>query len=51
MKVLRSNGEADLTYVLLTDAEIAALRDALRKRKMPFARELRKALKAVLPRG
>ena len=48
MNVLRSNAEADLIYVLLTAAEVAQLRDALRQAKSPLAKELRRELKKVL---
>lgn len=48
MRVHRSGGQPDLTYVLLSDAEIVALRDALRKAKGPLAKALRRELKKAL---
>lgn len=48
MRVLRSGGQPELSYVLLTDDEIVTLRADLRKAKSPFAKALRKALKTVL---
>lgn len=47
MNVLRSRGEPDLIYVLLSDSEAKALRNALR-RSVPLGRNLRRRLKEVL---
>ena len=43
MNVMRSNGQPELIYVLLTDADAEELRNAL-----PKKHPLRKALKKVL---
>lgn len=48
MRAVRSRGEGNLIYVLLSDAEAADLRKDLRKRKDPLAKAVRKALKRVL---
>lgn len=44
MRVVRSNGEPDLSYVTLSDAERDSLRKALKGAK-GIARELRRLLK------
>ena len=49
MRVHRSVGQPDLTYVLLSDADIVALIEALRKPKTPIVKALRKALKEAHP--
>lgn len=48
MRVLRSKAEPDLTHVLLTDAEVKALRSALKKNLNPFTTRFRKELKTAL---
>lgn len=52
MNVMRSRGQENLTYVLLTDAEVDRLRDALKPAKRSpvqvtrlLATELRRQLK------
>lgn len=58
MRVLPCQGQPDLTYVLLSDAEVEQLADVLRKpdKKAPskaraLAHDLRVALREVRQRG
>lgn len=48
MRAMRSRGQPDLTYILVSDSEATGLCRDLRKRKSPFARALRRELKKAL---
>lgn len=48
MNIVRSRGQPNLIYVLLTDDEATVVRKTLRKSKSALAQELRRKLKEVL---
>lgn len=48
MNVMRSQAQPEMTHVLLSDRDVEALIEALRKPKNEAARDLRRDLKKVL---